>query len=138
MKTSRFKPLTDAQQFDFKGVTPVTREKQQCVTDKNEQNHEVKPLVTPVTPVTRKKQHRLSEYDTHPAGEGITRGDDFRDISYEDVGMVQCYRCKHSEALGMSEPSRRRVIRCRHVGLHGGRWVMLCGETWRRCKEYMA
>ena len=138
MKTSRFKPLENSQQFDFNNVTPVTREKQHCVTDKYEENHKVKPIVTPVTPVTRINHDWLSEYDTHPAGEGIASGDNFRaieyhDISYEEAGMVQCYRCRYTQSLGRSEPSGCRVGRCRHPSLHGGRWVTLDGEMWRRC-----
>lgn len=140
MKTSRFKPLEDSQPFDFHNVTPVTREKQYRVTDKNEENHNVESVVTHVTPVTRKKQYKLSADDAYPAGGGIASEDDFRDaecqdITYEDVGMTKCYRCGYAEALGKSEPSGKRVIRCRHPDLHGGRWVMLCGDRWRRCSH---
>lgn len=145
MKTSRFKPLDVAQLFDFDNVTPVTREIQPCVTDKHEENHEVNPTVTHVThvtPVTRKKQYRLSETAAHPVGEDVTSGDSFRAIEYRDIshaeaGMVRCYCCGHSEALGRSEPSRKRVIRCRNPNLHGGRWVTLCGEKWHRCEGFI-
>lgn len=144
MKRGRFKPLS------VWGGEPDSTLQDENVTDvtddglhKNDYNLLIVKGVTDVTDVTEKKHSVLQCVDTTARGEGCASGVYFRPPEYQDItpeqaGMVQCGKCGHSQALGKSEPSGQRVIRCRHANLHGGLWPVLAGEIWRRCAGFTA
>ena len=142
MKTSRFKPLADANYLNNKVFPPVPADFEPAGTDKTLCNQSLKALVPAVPTVPAKKQHKLSAFDTSHAGGACASGEGFReiltyqDITHEEVGMVQCQHCGHMQLQGRSEPGGYLMGRCRHPDLHGGRWLTLSAGIWRRCEGY--
>lgn len=58
------------------------------------------------------------------------RDAEYTDITHAEAGMVQCGTCGYSQRISQG------AGRCRHPDLHGGLWVVLGSDIWRRCHEY--
>lgn len=63
---------------------------------------------------------------------GCFRPAEYHDITHAEAGMVQCRDCGYTQQVSQN------AGKCRHSDLHGGLWVVLGSDLWRRCAGYQA